>query len=84
MKKTHAKTLKLHTIYNISIGLILVGVIIFKPDFTLLASTVFLLLYVVGNGIIHLQNNELKRDTCLEYIILSVVVFVIIISTVWH
>lgn len=80
MKKRHQKTLKFHTIYNVALGLIFITIILLEADIALLASMIFLFSYIVGNGIIHARQNELGKDTCLEYIILSVVVLVVIIG----
>lgn len=71
MKREHHKTLKIHTIYNIVISLIFVTVILFERDVALLAATIFLLVYVTGNGIIHTSKNKLTHDTLVEYIVLS-------------
>ena len=80
MKKQHQKTLKFHSYYNITLGIIFLTIILIKSDVTLMASMVFLFMYVIGNGIIHTRSNKLEKDSCLEYIILSIVVLVVIIS----
>jgi len=49
---------------------------------TLSAAAVFLILYVTGNGIIHTRNNELSRDTLIEYIILAFIALILLIGTI--
>jgi len=81
MKKIHHKSQKFHTIYNIIICSIFVIIIIFFHDISLIASTIFLLFYVTGNGLIHATKNELNRDTILEYMILSIIALIILVNT---
>lgn len=81
MKKIHHKSQKFHTIYNIIICTIFVIIIIFYHNISLVASTVFLLFYVTGNGLIHATKNELNRDTILEYMILSIIALIILVNT---
>jgi hypothetical protein len=80
MKKKHVASLKFHTIYSIIIAAIFVLVIIFVRNILFAAAAGFLLLYIVGNGIIHAKKNELTRDTLLEYILIAAIVLVVIIG----
>jgi hypothetical protein len=80
MKKIHRKSLKFHSIYSIAISIIFLVIIASVKDITLGAATVFLLLYIVGNGIIHTKNNELARDTLIEYALVSAIVLIIILG----
>lgn len=80
MKKIHRSSLKFHTIYSIALSVIFLVIILSVRDITLGATMVFLLLYIIGNGIIHTRKNELKRDTLLEYILVSIIVLVIIMG----
>lgn len=82
MKKIHAPSLKFHTVYSIVLTLIFLVIIIFIRDIALGAAMFFLLLYVGGNGIIHSKKNELKRDTLLEYIILSIIALVVLVGAI--
>jgi len=45
-------------------------------------SMAFLILYVTGNGLIHARNNELERDTIVEYFVISVIALIILIETI--
>ncbi len=80
MKKQHYKKLKFHTIFSIIISLLFLTILLVNRDITLGVAMLFLVAYIVGNGIIHVRHNELKRDTILEYIIVSVIVLVLIIG----
>jgi uncharacterized membrane protein YagU involved in acid resistance len=80
MKKIHHKSLKFHTMYSIVISVIFLVIITSVRDITLGAAMIFLLLYIIGNGIIHIKNNELTRDTLIEYLLVSTIVLVIIFS----
>jgi hypothetical protein len=80
MKKLHYKSLKFHTVYSFVLAVVFLIMIIVVPDISLGLAMAFLILYVAGNGLIHTRNNELKRDTLMEYIILSIIVFVVIIG----
>jgi len=82
MKKIHYKSLKFHAIYSFILATIFLAVIVFTPDISLGIAMVFLVLYIAGNGLIHARNNKLERDTLMEYIIVSIIVFVIIIGAI--
>jgi hypothetical protein len=66
--------------YSIVISVIFLVIITSVRDITLGAAMIFLLLYIIGNGIIHIKNNELTRDTLIEYLLVSTIVLVIIFS----
>jgi uncharacterized membrane protein len=83
MKKKHVSSLKFHTTYSVVLALVFVIIVIFVRDIALIAAMVFLFLYVAGNGIIHSKKNELTRDTILEYIIISIIVLVVIIGSIF-
>lgn len=78
MKKMHLKSLKIHTIFNVIVWTLYLTIIFIYTDATLIVSTVFLLIYITGNGLIHSHKNQLSRDTLIEYIILSLIAFVIL------
>jgi hypothetical protein len=80
MKKKHHSSLKFHTIYSIVVSIIFLVIILLIRDITLGLTMTFLVLYIVGNGIIHAKKNELNHDVLLEYIIVSIIVLVIAIS----
>lgn len=80
MRKKHHASLKLHTIYTLVLAVTFGVVLYFTQDLTLGISMVFLLFYVVGNGIIHARKNVLHRDTLLEYILVSAIVLALIIG----
>jgi len=80
MRPEHHLTLKFHTIYSIGLAFIFVIMMLVFKSFALGIALVFLLLYVAGNGIIHVKNNKLTRDTIIEYALVSLVVLVILID----
>jgi heme/copper-type cytochrome/quinol oxidase subunit 2 len=81
MIQRHHKALKFHTAYNIVIWLIFFILVIMAHDITLTLSVLFTLFYIVGNGIIHANSNELSRDTLIEYFLVSVIVLILIIGS---
>jgi hypothetical protein len=82
MKKKHRASLKFHTIYSIVLSVIFLVIILLERDITLAATEIFLILYVAGNGIIHSKNNELRRDTLIEYILISAIALVMLVGTI--
>ena len=82
MRKHHQKTLKFHTVFTLILALICLGIILIAPDLTLVASITVLVVYVAGNGIIHLRNNQLSRDSLIEYIIVGLIVALIVLGAV--
>jgi len=82
MKKIHHATLKIHTIYSVILSVVFLVIILMAHEATLSAAAVFLILYVTGNGIIHTRNNELSRDTLIEYIILAFIALILLIGTI--
>ena len=78
MKKIHFPSLKFHTIYSITLAIVFLIILLFVRDIALGVAMILLVIYVVGNGIIHTKKSELKRDTLLEYIIVAVIALIII------
>jgi len=83
MKKKHIASLKFHTLYSIILAVVFVLVVIFVRNIVFAAAAGFLLLYIIGNGIIHTKKNELTRDTLLEYILISAIVLVVIVGLIF-
>lgn len=84
MKKQHYKKLKFHTIFSVSVSLLFLAILLIYHDITLAVAMVFLAVYIIGNGIIHVRHNELRRDTILEYIIVAAIVLVLIIGVLYR
>lgn len=80
MKKQHRSSLKFNAIYSLILSVVFLLIILFAPEMTLGVAMVFLVLYIIGNGIVHTKNNELTRDTLFEYMIVAIIVFVIILG----
>lgn len=80
MRKRHVGKLKLHTFFSIAIAVVFLSVLLVAKDISLVLAMLFLSVYVLGNGIIHTKYNELKRDTLIEYGIVSLVVAVVMIG----
>lgn len=80
MKKTHIKKLKFHTLFSIFVAIAFICVLLISRDLILGLIMLLLFLYIAGNGIIHTKSNELKKDSLLEYILVSLIVLVIIYS----
>ena len=78
MKKIHFPSLKFHTIYSTTLAIVFLIILLFVRDIALGVAMILLVIYVVGNGIIHTKKSELKRDTLLEYIIVAVIALIII------
>lgn len=84
MKKTHAASLKLHTLYSAALLVIFVAVFFIDRNLTLMATMIFFTLYVAGNSVIHARNNTLTKDILVEYIILAIVMFVVVLGAITH
>lgn len=54
-------------------------ILVFK-SIALSLALVLLFSYVAGNGLLHVKNNQLTRDIVIEYSLVSLVVFVILID----
>lgn len=82
MKKIHLPSLKFHTIYSAILAVVFLIIAIFVRDIILSAAMLIVVLYVAGNGIIHSKKNEITRDALLEYIIVSAIIIVIVVSVI--
>lgn len=82
MKKIHHASLKFHTLYSIVLSVIFLVVLLIVRDVSLGVAMFFLVLYVVGNGIIHARKSELKQDTILEYVLVSIIALTVIVGVV--
>jgi hypothetical protein len=81
MKKQHYRKFKFHTIFSIILSTTFLIVLLFVRDLSFGIAVIFLCAYVIGNGIIHVKNNELSRDTIIEYIIVSMIAAIVIIGS---
>jgi len=81
-KNHHTKRWKLHTIYTIVLGVISLAIIIIAPNISLFVVLGMLLLYVGGNGIIHARAKTISRDALLEYGLVALVAFFVLVGAV--
>jgi hypothetical protein len=84
MKKQQYQKLKFHTIFSVSISLLFLIILLIDHSITLGIAMIFLASYVIGNGIIHIRHNELKRDTVLEYIIVAIIALVLLVGVLYR
>lgn len=82
MRKIHATSLKVHTIYSVSLATLFVVTSLLIRDIVLSLAMLALVAYVIGNGIIHGTKNTLTRDTIVEYILVSIIVVVLLLTAV--
>jgi len=78
MKIAHRKTLWIHTLFSFSVCALL-GILIWLNDnlpTTLVAGMI--ILYVVGNAIIHIKRDDYKQDTLIEYVLLGTAIFIVL------
>lgn len=80
MRKHHLHTLKFHTIYSIAVSLLFIIVIAIFPDITLAAAIIFFVSYIAGNGLIHSKKNTLHKDSVIEYLLVAIAVFVVVVG----
>lgn len=80
MRQEHHLTLKFHTIYSLGLALIFVVMMLIMKSLAFGLAVIFLMMYIAGNGIIHIKKNKLTRDTIIEYVLVSLVVLVIFID----
>lgn len=62
------------------LALSFLSIVLVAKDVSLVVAMLFLVVYVVGNGIIHTKYNELKRDTLIEYGLVALVVTIVLIG----
>ena len=82
MKKRHIRKLKFHTIFTVIITVVFLVVLFFVRDISFAVAMLFLGVYIAGNGIIHMRNNELSRDAIIEYILVGAIAAVVLVSSV--
>lgn len=80
MRKHHVPTLKFHTIYSLFISSVFIMVIAVFPDITLAAAIIFFVSYIAGNGLIHSKKNTLHKDSVIEYLLVAIAVFVVVVG----
>lgn len=74
--------MKFHTIFSITLAVILLVVIILRPSWLLVACCLLLIAYVTGNGVIHAKKSQLTRDGLLEYVLVALIALAIIAGAV--
>ena len=81
-KPAHHKKWRLHTWYTIILGVVSLIVLIIAPNISLFVVLGMLLLYVGGNGIIHARAKTISKDALLEYGLVALVAFFVLIGAV--
>lgn len=80
MKQAHYTTLKLHAMFSIGLAAVFVFLMLIKRDLAFSLTLLFMFLYVSGNGIIHTKNNQLSKDTLIEYVLVALVILILVID----
>lgn len=81
-KNAPHKKWKLHTWYTVILGVISLIILLIAPNISLFVVLGMLLLYVGGNGIIHVRSKTISRDALLEYGLVALVAFFVLIGAV--
>ncbi len=77
-KAPRPSQIRFHTWFTIVLALVSLGIIFFVPDISLFVALIFLILYVAGNGLIHVKNKTFTRDILIEYGLVAAVVLIVV------
>jgi hypothetical protein len=78
MSSKHYRAHWHHTVYNLLLLLCLIAIFFIDSAINRLLLPLLLVLYVAGNGFLHWRRGNLHRDTVLEYVLVSFMVFVLL------
>lgn len=68
--------------YTIALGVISLLILWLKPSIALFAVLGMLLFYIAGNGIIHVRSKNVSKDIIIEYSLVALVVFFVLVGAV--
>jgi hypothetical protein len=80
MKATERASLWQHTLFSALLCLVLVGLVLVRQNWTTLVIVSVVLLYVLGNTLLHVKRRDFRRETMYEYVIIGAAVLVVLIS----
>lgn len=80
MKKQQYKHSRFHAWYTLGLSLASIVVIVLAPSVSLFIALGFLLLYVAGNGLIHVRSKTLSRDIIFEYALVALVALFVLLG----
>lgn len=75
---------RFHTWFTVCLALISLALIFFVPNISLFVALIFLILYVAGNGLIHVQNKTFTRDIIIEYALVAAVVLIVVVGAAFE
>lgn len=80
MKAAHHRTLWIHSVFSLLVCALLGFVVWIRGDLPTTIVAAAIALYIVGNTVIHIQRDDFKRDTFIEYILIGGAVFIVLAS----
>ena len=80
MKAAERASLWQHTLFSALLCLTMIGLVLVRRDWSTLFIVGFVLLYVVGNTLLHVRRHDFRRETMYEYVIIGAAVLIVLIS----
>lgn len=81
-KKSYRKLTRLHEVYAaVVISMLFISVAL-KPQLLFAGTSLALIVIVVGNGYLQAKHHKVHKDTKLEYIVLAIAVFIILLGAI--
>ena len=72
----------IHVVFSLTLCVLLAGMVLFKRNLPTLFVAGMMMLYLAGNTYIHIKRGDFRRDTLYEYTLLSLAVFVVLMSAI--
>jgi hypothetical protein len=80
VKAIHRKTHWLNTVFSVCILLVLGGVVLLRRDVPTVIIAILFGVYVAGNSFIHAKRDDFKLEVLMEYALLALAVFIVLVS----
>jgi hypothetical protein len=80
MKATERASLWQHTLFSALLCAAMIGLVLVRRNWTTLLIISFVLLYVIGNTLLHVRRRDFRRETMYEYVIVGAAVLVVLIG----
>ena len=80
MKKKRRSFLWVHYVYALAIVVMLVATLLLHPSMLYGAAIAAVVLVVVASSFIHYKHRDMRRDTLMEYLLVTVAVILVLVS----
>jgi hypothetical protein len=71
-----------HTVFSLALCAVLVGIVIIRRDTPGILLAGLVVVYILGNTLIHYFHKDFRKETLLEYILIGSAVLIVLLGAI--